>query len=264
MAQLELRFFYVMYLQFLGFRYSGWQKQPGQRTVESMLIKTLKFILPDRKIKILGAGRTDAKVSALDTAFELFILGAPITDPIEFIDLFNKNLPPDIRVVGLKEVDSTFNIIQHGKLKEYVYLFSFGEKNHPFAAPFMANIMAELDLGLMREGARLFVGTHNFTSYTARPQKNTKVNRTISHCAITPNNYLTANFFPAESYALCIESEGFMRYQVRMIMGALILLGKGELTLDAIYGSLTGEKALQISFVAPGSGLLLNKTEFKS
>ncbi|MEA1785312.1 tRNA pseudouridine(38-40) synthase TruA [Arenibacter sp. GZD96] len=261
---MQPRFYYVIHLQYLGFRYSGWQKQPGQRTVESMLIKTLKFIIPDRKIKILSAGRTDAKVSALDMAFELFVWGTPIDNLIEFVILFNKNLPPDIRVLHMHEVDSSFNIIQHSKQKEYVYLFSFGQKNHPFAAPFMANIMDELDVSLMQEGACLFVGTHNFSCYTARPQENTKVIRTLTHCTISPNTYLTANFFPKKSYALCMASEGFMRYQVRMIMGALILLGKGALSLDAIAASLTGGKALAISFVAPGSGLVLNKTEFKS
>lgn len=256
--------FYVVRLQFLGFRYCGWQKQPGQKTVESMLIKTLKFILPDRKFKVLGAGRTDAKVSALDAAFELFLNGCPIEDMDKFLVEFNRNLPPDIRVVAIMEVDAQFNIIQHSKKKEYVYFFSFGQKNHPFAAPLMANILDDLDINIMMEGARLFLGTHNFSCYTAQLQENTQVIRTITKCEIRPNELLTANFFPDKSYGLYIESEGFMRYQVRMVMGTLILLGKGELTLDDISHSLSGEKDLQISYVAPGSGLLLNSMEFKS
>lgn len=254
---------YVVRLQFLGFRYCGWQKQPGQKTVESMLVKTLKFILPDRKLRILGSGRTDAKVSALDAAFELFLDGSPIKDTHLFLMEFNKNLPPDIRVLSIEGIDAKFNIIQHSKKKEYVYFFSFGEKNHPFAAPFMANILEDLDIVAMMAGAALFVGTHNFYCYAARLQENTQFIRTITKCGIRPNTLLTANFFPDKSYALYVESEGFMRYQVRMVMGALILLGKGELTLDDIRRSLTGEKALQISYVAPGSGLLLNKIGFE-
>ena len=133
-----VRYCYLVRLQYLGFRYSGWQKQPGQKTVETMLTKTLKFILDGQKFKILGAGRTDAKVSALDAAFELFV-HEPLENLNKFQVLFNKNLPPDIRIKTISETDEQFNIIQHSKEKEYVYLFSYGEKNHPFAAPFFVN-----------------------------------------------------------------------------------------------------------------------------
>lgn len=257
------RFYYLIQLQFLGFRYSGWQKQPKQRTIESMLIKTLKFILPDTKFKILGSGRTDAKVSALDAKFELFIDDNPITNFEEFITLFNTNLPPDIRALAIKEVNADFNIIQNSKSKEYIYLFSFGQKNHPFCAPYLANIIPQLDIELMIEGAKLFVGTHNFKAYTARPQEKTQFIREITHCKIKENTLLTANFFPEKSYALHVKGEGFIRYQIRMMMGALILLGKGELTLDELRTSLIEGYQGQIKYVAPGSGLVLNQVDFK-
>ena len=76
---------YIFKVQYLGFRYSGWQRQPGQRTIEGMLLKTLKFILPNTAVKILGAGRTDAKVSAADAAFELFT-GVEIINTQDFIN----------------------------------------------------------------------------------------------------------------------------------------------------------------------------------
>jgi len=126
------RYYYLIKVQFLGFRYSGWQKQPDQKTIEGMLLKTLKFILPNCSYKILGAGRTDAKVSALNAAFELFLDDAPIADEKEFLQLFNRNLPPDIRILSIDRAEGKFNIIQHSKLKEYIYLFSCGQKNHPF------------------------------------------------------------------------------------------------------------------------------------
>ncbi|NJB69810.1 tRNA pseudouridine38-40 synthase [Saonia flava] len=257
------RYFYLIQLQFLGFRYSGWQKQPGQKTIESMLVKTLKFVLPNTKFKVLGAGRTDSKVSALDAKFELFIEEKTINDFKKFLDEFNKNLPPDIKALDIIEVDARFNIIQSSKSKEYVYLFAHGQKNHPFCAPFLANIIEELDIELMKKGAKLFIGNHNFRAYTARPQENTTFDRIVTNCEITENTLLKANFFPEKSYALYVEGEGFIRYQVRMIMGALILLGKGELTLEAIKESLQEGYNDQISYVAPGSGLLLNKLEFK-
>ena len=258
----EQRHYYLIRLQFLGFRYSGWQRQPGQKTIESMLVKTLKFILPDKKFKIIGAGRTDAKVSALDAAFELFIEGEPLEDKDYFIEQFNKNLPPDIRIISITLTNKDFNVIKDGRSKEYVYLFSFGEKNHPFCAPFLTNVIEELDIKMMTKAAKLFEGTHDFSTYTARLQKNTKVIRTIALCEIRTNTIVKANFFPDKTYALIVRGEGFMRYQIRMMMGALIQLGKGELCHEDVELSLKVKNKLQLNYVAPGSGLFLNKLEF--
>ena len=255
------RFYYIINLQYLGFRFSGWQKQPQQKTIEGMLSKTLKFVLPGTKFKILGAGRTDSKVSALDAAFELFLDDKPIEELTVFLELFNRNLPSDIRATGIRSVDESYNIIKDPKSKEYVYLFSFGEKNHPFCAPFITNILEDLNLEVMKKGANLFVGSHNFTSYTVKGQKNRSRVRTIEICEIRQNNILKANFFPKKTYALHVIGKGFMRYQIRMMMGALIQLGKGELMINDIQTSLTAENKLQLTYVAPGSGLLLNKLE---
>ncbi|MFT5736105.1 MAG: tRNA pseudouridine38-40 synthase [Maribacter sp.] len=256
------RFYYIVRLQYLGFRFSGWQKQPGQLTIERMLTKTLKFILPQTPFKILGAGRTDAKVSSLDGAFELFVLEKELPELKGFIDVFNTNLPSDIKVTEITPTTSDFNIIQQSKSKEYVYLFSYGTKNHPFCAPFLTNIIAHLDIALMQEAAELFVGTHNFSSYTAKLQPNTKVIRTITSCTLAPNTLLKANFFPEKSYAFTVNGAGFMRYQIRMMMGALFQVGKGELSLVAINESLTPNTNIVLTTVAPGSGLLLNKLTF--
>ncbi len=256
------RNYYLLKVQFLGFRYSGWQKQPGQKTIESMLLKTLKFILPEKKFKILGAGRTDAKVSAIEAAFELYLEEHPILDLKDFLHLFNKNLPPDIRILNMTEVDQSFNIINDSKEKEYVYLFCYGEKSHPFCAPYLVTFLEDLAIEKMISVARLFEGTHNFKSYTARPNENTKFIRTITSCRIIENTLLKANFFPDKSYALVIRGEGFMRYQIRMIMGVLVQIGKGELATQDVINSLAIDSDVKLPFVAPGSGLILNKLEF--
>ena len=256
------RFYYLIHLQYLGFRYSGWQKQPKQKTVEQMLLKTLKFVLPETEFKILGAGRTDAKVSALDAAFELFV-NEEINNEDVFLELFNQNLPPDIRIISIQPTDKTFNIIQNSKLKEYAYLFSFGEKNHPFSAPFIANILEHLDIELMQKAAKLFEGAHDFATFTARIQENTISKRTIELCEIRENEILKANFFPKTTYALHVKGQGFMRYQIRMMMGALIQLGRGELQLKDIEDALQEGNSIQLTYVAPGSGLLLNSLQFE-
>jgi tRNA pseudouridine38-40 synthase len=163
----------------------------------------------------------------------------------------------------MKEANPEQNIIQNAKIKEYGYIFSFGTKNHPFCAPFMANFLNELDLPLMMSAAKMFEGIHNFQNFTARIQPNTKVIRTIDHCEIIENKELTANFFPKESYLLSVKGAGFMRYQIRMMMGALVLLGKGELEWDQLEKALNSNEKILIPYVAPGSGLFLKSMEFK-
>ena len=258
----RIRYYYLVKLQFLGFRYSGWQKQPDQKTIEAMLVKTLKYILADQKFKILGAGRTDAKVSALDAAFELYLDDTPIAVLEDFLELFNKNLPPDIRVMSIKEVDQAFNIIQNSKEKEYIYLFAYGKKSHPFCAPYLVTFLDDLDLDKMNRVARFFEGTHNFKSYTARVQENTKVIRTVTSSVIKENTILEANFFPKKTYAFHVKGEGFMRYQIRMMMGVLVQVGKGELSEEEVLDSLKEDSNMKLPFVAPGSGLILNQVDF--
>lgn len=253
---------YIIRIQYLGFRYSGWQRQPGQKTVEGMLLKTLKFILPQTPVKILGAGRTDARVSAEDGAFELFT-GAEIVNIEDFIVLFNANLPADIKIISCGIVDNDFNIIKDISQKEYQYFFAYGSKNHPYSAPFMANILEDLDIGLMKEAAPLFEGNHNFKSYTVKHKENAKFQRSINTCRISLNTNLTASFFPEKSYVLTVIGKGFLRYQIRLIMGALIQVGKGVITLNQIEASLKEDSNITQDYVAPGSGLVLHRTNFK-
>ena len=253
---------YLFIIQFLGFRYSGWQKQPGQKTIESMLQKTLQFVLPDREFKILGAGRTDAKVSALAAAFELFLEDHPLDNADQFIENFNSNLPPDIKALKCIEVNKKFNIIKDCLEKEYIYFFSHGTKNHPFSAPYITAVQEKLDIDLMRTGASLFIGEHNFKAYTTRDKEKSQFHRTIISCEIMENDLLKANFFPDESYMLKIKANGFMRYQVRMIMAVLFKLGKKQTDLAEIKASLEPGYKKLLTDVAPGSGLILRSLNF--
>lgn len=252
---------YLIRIQYLGFRYSGWQIQPGQRTIEGMISKTLRFILPDEPFKILGAGRTDAKVSAFEMAFELFLKN-PIADTNIFLALFNQNLPPDIRAMTIDPISQKVNIIKDAKTKEYVYLFSYGAKNHPFCAPFLANIQENLDIDVMKKTAGLFEGIHDFCNYTVKEKGNSETERTITSCVLQENSILTASFFPKKSYALHVVGTGFLRYQIRMIMGALIQLGKGEITFVDIEASLRSNEEKRFTYIAPGSGLHLHRLVF--
>lgn len=252
---------YLIEIQYLGFRYSGWMKQPRVKTVEAMVEKTLAFVLGHKDFRILGAGRTDAMVSALHHAFALYI-NTPL--PAGFLDEFNANLPPDIRALDLGPVtDADFNILQSPRIKEYAYYFAAGEKLHPFCAPFMAGFPDALDLDTMAAGARLFEGPHYFGQYCTQPGADTVLDREISRCRLVENTALTANFFPETSHVLQVHGRGFLRYQIRLIMGQLVRLGRGEISLDEIRTSLTREGAGDpLPTIAPASGLILERVRF--
>jgi len=259
---LQKRFFYLVNVQFLGYRFHGWQKQPNTKTVHLMIDRTLKFILGDQKFKTLGAGRTDAMVSANEAAFELFLDHEPIENEVEFLDLFNKNLPQDIRALSITEVDAKFNIIQDSKLKEYHYVFAQGAKFHPFAAPIMTTILDSLDIELMTEGAQLFEGKNNYKTYCYKPTQEGLYNRELICCELIENTLYTANFFPEKSYVLKVIGKGFGRHQIRLMMGALIKLGRGDIDLNYIKNSLKPESQEVMDYIAPASGLILHKIEF--
>ena len=250
---------YLIEIQYLGFRYHGWMKQPGVKTVESMVEKTLGFVFGHGDFKILGAGRTDAMVSAQHFAFALF---TPSALPPDFLSRFNANLPPDIRALAVRPVDESFNILQSPRVKEYRYFFATDPKPHPFCAPLLAHFPGRLDINAMAEGARCFEGRHNFVKYCTKPGENTQLVREILHCRILENTELTASFFPDQTWMLSIRSKGFLRYQIRLIMGQLAALGRGEISLDTLCASLSGQDPTPLKTIAPASGLMVHGISF--
>src|SRR6056300_1477718 len=94
--------FYLIRIEFLGFRYHGWQKQAGFKSVHGMVDKTLSFVLKHENFRTIGCGRTDAKVSANDYAFELFTQEELISE--QLLHRLNKNLPSDIRAKHISPV----------------------------------------------------------------------------------------------------------------------------------------------------------------
>ena len=247
----------------MGYRFHGWQKQPKVKTLQFMVDRTLKFILENQSFKTLAAGRTDAMVSANETAIELFLDDKPLDNFDDFLELFNKNLPQDIRALSIKEVSEDFNIINSSKTKEYLYLFTEGNKNHPFCASLIATILEPLDIEMMQQGAQLFQGEHNFKTYIYKPSENGVYNRKIDICELEENTIYTASFFPETSYVLRVKGRGFGRNQIRLIMGALIKLGRSEISLEYIRQSLLPESKEVMDYIAPASGLILNKIEFE-
>ncbi|NVK51749.1 MAG: tRNA pseudouridine(38-40) synthase TruA [Flavobacteriaceae bacterium] len=249
-------FNYLVEIQYLGFRFHGWQKQKDVKTLHDMVDKTLSFVFENEKYKTIGIGRTDAMVSANKYYFQLLMYVE--IDQVEFMNSFNSNLSQDILCKSIKVLPQRFDIINCSKIKEYHYYFSFGEKAHPFSAPFITNILGELDIEKMILGAKLFKGVHYFHKYCTKPSNQTIFKRVISSCEIVENTEFTASFFPEKSYVLKIQSKGFLRYQIRLIMAVLFELGKGEVDLRFIEESLSKNNDRKyLRSIAPASGLQL-------
>ena len=253
---------YLLRIQFLGFRYSGWQQQPKVKTVEGMLLKTLRFVLPGRKVKLLGAGRTDAMVSALDFGLQLILSGPPLDSKKAFLLEMNHNLPADIRLTSVQNATTDFNAIRDCEHKTYRYYFTYGAKPHPFSAPFLGYFPGDLDIGAMMQAASCFQGTHNFRGFIVQPSGSTHIRREVVQARLELNTDFTASFFPGDSYFLEVGGPGFGRYQVRVMMTALLALGRGTLSTRELEGSLETGASLGLSEIVPASGLQLVKVVF--
>ena len=252
---------YLISIQYLGFRFHGWQKQKNVMSLHEMVDKTLGFVFLHKSFKTLGSSRTDSKVSANTYFFQLFT--NELLEEKEFLKSFNFNAPSDLKVLTLKNISKPFNIIQSSKLKEYHYYFSHGTKNHPFSAALLVGFQDILDIELMQKGAKLFEGTHYFHKYCTEPSENTVFKRDILSCVIEKNTILTANFFPETSYVLKVRGVGFLRYQIRLMMGVLVELGKHNISLDFIINSLKEDNDRKfLRTITPGSGLQLYDIKF--
>ncbi|MCT4641898.1 MAG: tRNA pseudouridine(38-40) synthase TruA [Bacteriovoracaceae bacterium] len=255
------QFFYIAKVEFLGFRYHGWQKQKDRpKTVQGMLEKTLNFVLECEHSKLLSASRTDAMVSAND--FLCKFKTRKYMEPQKLLFELNKNLPLDIKIHSVKETQKSFNIIDAPKTKTYHYYFCNEFKPSPMIAPFMVNFNDQLDIELMKKAAKIFEGEHSFERYCYRPNENKIFKRVIDSCSIFENDILTANFFPEQSYVFEVVGKGFLRHQVRIMMGAMILVGSGQMSLEEFKQTLEGQSFERVKLIAPASGLKLFKSEF--
>ncbi len=255
-------YFYLVEIQYLGFRYHGWQFQHGLKTLQGMLEKTFTFLFKDEKFKILGAGRTDAMVSAKSAYFELF------TNSELELETFQKeldeNLPPDIKVININTVDNQFNVIQDVNQKTYHYYFASVEEKYPFASQFMNCIQHPLDFSKMKEAAKLFEGEHEFKYFMVGESENKNTVRKIKESRIEENIELTASFFPQKSVVFIVTGKGFMRYQIRLMMGALIRIGRNEISLQDLENALQGNEPNFEKLNAAASGLMVKNIAFKT
>jgi tRNA pseudouridine38-40 synthase len=259
------QYFYLLEIAYLGYKYHGYAIQPQHKTIQGQLEKTIRYILgKERPFKTLGCSRTDARVSAKQFYTELF-LDSVLEDEAQFVEDFKKNLPQDIHFISFKKVDSKFNVIADVDYKTYTYTFATGKAYNAFNAPYIMHFREDLNLEKMNEAVALFTGRHNFFLFQTGKVNGGEFEKTVDACSLKKleNFALPANC-EQDIYQFSITSKGFIRYQIRMMMGFLVEIGRGERSIEELKLALQADSGVRkLCFVAPAHGLLLNKVIFK-
>jgi tRNA pseudouridine38-40 synthase len=135
-------------------------------------------------------------------------------------------------------------------------------RTHPYNAPFITNYKKPLNIDLMKKAAKLFEGIHNFKRYASNPSENTLFEREILKSEVVTYDRLKADFVPTNAFVFKVKSRGFLTYQVRLMMGAMVNVGDGSWTLEDFKETLSNPEGRQVKNIAPSSGLCLHRVEF--
>ena len=229
-----------------GTNYYGWQKQVGFISVQEKIEKVISQVY-DTPITIYGSGRTDAGVHALKQYFHY--VSNKEKDLNQLAYALNKMLPEDIKILSLKEVNDDFHSRYSAKQKIYEYRILLTNKD-PFNDDLMYVYPLSLDVALLEKALKKFEGTHNYQDFTSKEEDEDNFIRTIYSVNIfKEDNLLKIRF----------TGNGFMRYQIRDMIGTAIAVAAGKESLDFIDKHLLDNKVKReiISYKSPACGLYL-------
>ncbi len=226
-----------------GNRYSGWQKQAEDLTVQGTIEKAISKIV-NHEVSVVASGRTDAKVHALGQVFH-FDTDKKINN---FKKAINSQLPKDIYLKRVEEVSEDFHSRFDAKYKKYEYIINNGEYN-PCKANYSCYIKDKLNLELIKQTSRLFIGTMDFTSFNAtKLTENENQVRTIYKIEIRQtDDFIYISFV----------GDGFLRYMVRMLAQTLIEAGLGNVSINEVKKMLDKKDKTVCSYNAEPQGLYL-------
>lgn len=239
---------YLMTISYDGSCFSGYQKQPRERTIQGELEKALKEISGGKKITVYGAGRTDAGVHAIAQRVH-FDLDKEITCE-KLGKGLNSLLPKDIYVRKVEEVDEEFHARFSAIGKEYIYKLNMGEYN-PLERNYVYQYNKKLDVTEMERAMKYLEGTHNFKSFTKSDEEKDDYVRTISQTNLIRDNK------DINKITLVFVGTGFLRYMVRNMVGTLIMVGEGKIKSEEIIEILRKENRTAAGKTANAEGLYL-------
>lgn len=208
---------YLIHFSYDGTNFSGFQKQPNLRCVETEFEKALYSINNKQETKIIGAGRTDRGVHANHQCAHVDIDVDITTYKLKCA--LNSLLPEDIHVFKTEIVDKDFHARFNAKRKTYKYIINCGEYN-PIERNYVYQYGKKLDIKKMKEEIKTFIGIHNFESFVSNDDIKDDYNREIYDAYIEEKGDKVYFYFIGN---------GFMKYQVRNMVGTLFKVGNGKL-----------------------------------
>lgn len=233
-----------------GSCYSGWQIQENANSIQAEIEKALSR-LHKCDMHITGAGRTDGGVHAYGQVFH-FDSDKYIEDD-HFTRALNSLLPLDIRIQSVTVVNDDFHSRFDSTGKRYDYIVST-HKNDPFIQKYKMIERLELDVEYMRTCAEVFIGTHDFTSFTSNKIDSRKSRiRTIYKIEVLAEE---------DHVRMVFIGNGFLRYMVRMLAQVLIEAGKHRLCVEELKEMLEAKDKHVNRYKAPANGLYLMKVYY--
>lgn len=237
---------YLFTVQYRGTNYAGWQIQPNGVSIQETIEKIFSTVL-NEPTKIYASGRTDAGVHSLGQTFH-----ANINKDInigKFVYSINSLLPNDIHIIDVKEVNDDFHARYDVKRKIYSYYINVGEFD-VFNEDKMYQFLRPLDIKKMNECLKIFLGEHNFQNFTSKDEDENNFIRTIYDAKLSEDK---------DIIKITLEGNGFMRYMVRFIVGTLIEVGLGKISVEEVKNILESKTRKIISYKSPACGLYLEK-----
>ena len=234
-----------------GTSYNGYQSQPGLNTIQDKLEEALSIINNGIKTPITATGRTDKGVHAL-CQYAHADLSVNITEH-KLKRAMNSNLPDDIHVIETKIVSDDFHARYNVKSKEYKYYINLGEYN-PLDRNYVFQYNYTLNIDAMKDAIKVFLGTHDFRAFVTENKEKDNCIRTITTAKVEQKE---------ELIVITFEGNGFLRYQVRNMVGILIKVGENKISTEDVEKILASKDRSTSGKTAPAEGLYLTHVSYK-
>lgn len=246
---------YFVYLAYDGTHYHGWQIQPNGISVQECLQKALTTILRI-PITVTGAGRTDTGVHArmmiAHFDFEYPEVPEQLVDSAWLTDKLNRLLPPDISVYKVMPVKPEAHARFDALSRTYHYYVHVGKS--PFLRAYSCRLYKTLDFEKMNEAAQTLFDYIDFTSFS-KVNTDTKTN----NCKIMKAEWVQLS---PEQWRFEIKADRFLRNMVRAIVGTLVEVGRGKLTIQGFRDVIEGKNRCCAGESMPGNALFLVDVEY--
>lgn len=233
-----------------GTRYRGWQRLPGaDNTIQGKLETTLSRILGET-VEISGSGRTDAGVHARGQVANFHCASDM---PCEQLLLeLRRYLPEDIGIYSCRDVSERFHARLNAQRKTYCYRIWNSDAPCVFDRRYVYVLPDALDLDKMRLAANAFLGTHDFSAFSANRKMKKSTVRFIESLLIDQ---------AGEEIRITVTGKGFLHNMVRIMVGTLLEVGLNQRSADSIPALFGGARE-EVGYLVPAQGLCLMEVTY--